>query len=151
MTVNREYVEGRAGTADKMPVLYPENIPGEPDTLRLTILRATEFRRGTMFRVEFREYPGRIVWAVKRGLLNIVNAHGDDETMWAGRVVVLEKVRRTNPRTGQAMDKYDFAPMPPVTTTTEGDPIRDDIAAARGAGHGRPRRILKRRPPQREA
>ena len=182
MTVNRDFVESRAAESGdgRLPILYPDNIAGAPDTIRLTIQRATGIRRGTMFKVEFREYPGRILWAVKRGLLNIVEAHGDDEALWPGRVVVLEKVRRTDPHSGRQVDKYDFAPMtkPPSGRVSESPRLPASQARALypkaskvwdepvpgnesgtytdypgerkpQASQGRPRRLLKRRPPRR--
>lgn len=108
---------------ERLPILYPRDVEGEPDTLRLTVLAATGFRRNSKIRVEFREYPGRILWAVGRGLLNAVKQLDQDNfEEWAGRRLTLEKVKRHH--RGREHIKYDFAPPEPMTESTlpEADP-----------------------------
>lgn len=108
--VNRSYIEQEAEAGTKSPILYPSEVEGSPDVLALTIMAADLFRKGTMARLEFYEFPGYILWVRGRELLALSSALGDDSELWQHRQCVVEKVRRNNPRTGGTLDKYVVAP-----------------------------------------
>lgn len=126
MPVNRDYLQKRQSDGEKSPILYPYVVegvqglpPGEaPDVLMATVMDATLFRRGTMARLEFYEYPGYVLFARNGELMALADHLGADEGEWQRKRVVLEKVRRRDSRgaspaaarIGSDVIKYVVAP-----------------------------------------
>lgn len=151
-TVNREYLQGQGGGDGKSPLLYPSVVAERtgapaPDTLTLTVMSARLIRQGTLAELEFREYPGYILWVGGRGLgrelLNLADQIGDDPARWPFARVTLEKVSRLNPRTGGRVEKFAVAPVDP---NTEAAAARGGVVEQSGPqGTPAPRRLRKRR------
>lgn len=114
--VNRRYISDRYGDgagegAEKKPKLTPDVVPGAPDTLRLTIMHAQAYRRGTLVALHFREYPQHMIFAARQDALAAADQLGEDDvSLWAGRLLTLHKVARNNPRTRGVTIKYVPAP-----------------------------------------
>ena len=102
--IARDYIKDNQ--SEKLPTLYPHIVEGSPDVVALTVMDVQMYRRGTMARVEFREYPGYIIWAKGADLLAVGDQLGDDSDTWAGRRLTLEKVDRKNTQTGERIQKY---------------------------------------------
>lgn len=114
--LNRGFLNERAGGGDKSPQLTPAVVPGQPDELWLTIMSHRLLRNGTLVQLEFREYPGYIMWvggqgaAAAREALYLGDQAGDDPARWNGARVKVEKVTRQDTRNGGTVVKYVMAP-----------------------------------------
>lgn len=114
--LNREYLRGEAERGGHSPALTPAMVVGQPDELWVTIMSHRLLRNGTLVQLEFREYPGHILWVGGHGAAAAREAGylgdqcGDDSARWNGARLKLEKVRRQDTRNGGEVVKYVVAP-----------------------------------------
>lgn len=122
------------GGEARKPLLRPSDVPGSPDVLYVTLMDVSLLKRGNLARLEFREYPGHILWAEGRDLAALCEQTGTSEVArMRGELVRLDKVARTNTYTRELVVKYvvgaagddpparvaEFAPPPPREAPAE--------------------------------
>lgn len=143
MNLNREYLREQASKGDTTPTLSPDMVPGAPDSLWLTIMSWRLLRQGTLVMLEFREYPGRIIWVgghgahAAREALYLGAQVGDSPDRWTGARVRLEKVKRHDSRNNRDVLKYVVAPPDENTEAA--------AASVEPAPPPRPKRRLRNR------
>jgi hypothetical protein len=93
----------------------------------VTVMDVALRRRGTLCKLVFREFPRRCVWATGDELLAVMEGLGERQTKeWLGRQVVVELVKRRNPRSGEEVLKYVIAPLGEWPSDMRADEIEEE-------------------------